>query len=194
MKRIEKILGLTALIAVILKLLLIPGGGALLTLSLAPLAIYYYLSFAILNDIQLKDIFKKESYNGITPLKMIGVIVFGLTLSAITIGALFYLQFWPGAFIQLQAGFVFLLIIFIVSLIRYNKNKSGFYKRIFIRAIIFGGVSILLLSTPPIAFFEIFHRDNPDYVSAVKKSWADPNNEELLKERERQQELNLNRQ
>ena len=106
MKKLEIILGLIALIGILLKLLLIPGGGILLTLSLSMLAMCYYLSFAFLNGIPLIEIFKKKSYENITPLKMIGVVGFGFALSAIAIGILFSLQFWPGARIQLQSGFV----------------------------------------------------------------------------------------
>ena len=58
------------------------------------------------------------------------------------------------------------------------------------RTIIFGGACILLFLMPPIAIFEIFHRDNPEYVLAVKKSWANPQNVELRKEKERLQKLN----
>ncbi|HKR04707.1 MAG TPA: hypothetical protein VJY62_08715, partial [Bacteroidia bacterium] len=96
MKKAEKILGSIAFMGLILKLSLIPGGGILISLSLLTLAFLYYFSFAFLNDIPLKNIFKKESYNGISPLKMIGTAGIGIALAQCTLGLLFKIQNYEG--------------------------------------------------------------------------------------------------
>ncbi|HKR05859.1 MAG TPA: hypothetical protein VJY62_14585, partial [Bacteroidia bacterium] len=76
-----------------------------------------------------------------------------------------------------------------VSSIQYKKNKSPFYKKIFNRIIIVGGFALLFLLTPRMVLFEIFYRNFPEYVQAVKNLNEDPGNEELQEEADRQREL-----
>ena len=94
---------------------------------------YCFPGFALFNSIPLKKIFRKESYQSLSPAKIIGTVVLGLSLSEIVIGILFKVQDYEGSAIQLISGLFFLTIILIISVIRYRKNKSGFYKNIFKR-------------------------------------------------------------
>lgn len=164
MKKAEKIIGVIALLALVMKFLLIPGSGLLTVVSLMTLScIYCFLAFALFNDIRLRQIFKKDSYQGITPKKMIGVIGLGFALSEIVIGILFKFQSWIGSTTYLTVGLIFTLIILIVALIAYSKNKSSsFYKGIFARIIIVGGVGLITLLTPNDYLMKVLHRDNPE--------------------------------
>jgi hypothetical protein len=190
MKKAEKILGAIAIIAIVLKFLLISGSGFLTVISLGTLSVLYYLlSFAFFNDIRLRNIFKKESYRGISALRIIGTVLFGFAISLVVIAILFKLQSYPGgAFILLQ-GLISLGICLIVAVIRYGKTKSTNYKKIFSRSIIIGCFGLLLYVIPSMTLFEILHRNHPAYVQAVKDLDADPNNKELQDEVERQKEL-----
>ncbi len=61
MKRTELILAIIAIIGIILKILHLPGATMLLTLSFTFLSILYYIfSFALFNNLELKNIFKKK--------------------------------------------------------------------------------------------------------------------------------------
>ena len=165
-----------------LKILMIFGGGVLLTLSLSALAIYYFLSFAFLNDIPFGKMFHAGSYKEISRKRIIGTIGLGFALSCISIGTLFFLQFWPGGTINIGLGLFLLAIAVIVALNRYSETRSVFYKKIFLRAFVFGGIGIIALFTPAMKLFELFHRNNPAYIEATRKYWADPGNDSLWKD------------
>jgi len=63
MKKIELIVGFASILAIILKIIHLPGSSILLTLTFGMLSIFYYLfSFALFNDIRLRDIFKLILY------------------------------------------------------------------------------------------------------------------------------------
>ncbi len=195
MKKAEIIFTTLSIIALGLNLLLIPGGGVLTVLTLSILSmIYFYLGFALFNDIRLRKIFKKDSYKEISSLRILGAVGVGLALSMTTIGLMFKFQSWPGADFNLGAGLLGLLIVTIIGLIKYSKNKSDFYTRIFKRVTILGGLGLILMFTPKTSWVELKYRNHPEYVDAFKKAMADPENKELWDnvETERQKMNNEN--
>src|SRR5690606_34042119 len=93
----------------------------------------------------------------------------------------FKLQFWPGASLLLIIGLSALLIVTIISLIKYKVNKSHLYKNIRIRAAITGICGIILFMSPSNILIEIKYRNHPEYIEAIKKLNQDPDNIELRK-------------
>ena len=96
-----------------------------------------------------------------------------------TIGLMFKFQSWPGADLNLGVGLFGLLIVTIIGLTKYFKNKSDYYTRIFKRAAIFGGLGLIIMLTPETTLVEFKYRNHPEYVNALKKAMADPDNSEL---------------
>lgn len=185
MKRFEKVSAIIFAIAVVMKLALVPGGGILATLSLLTLAcIYYPFGFALFNKIKLKDIFSKESYKGISTLRIIGSIGAGIGLATVCVGILFKIQHWPGMITLLLTGLLIALVIAIVALIRLLKSKSDFYKSIVSRIAIIGGFGLLLFFTSDLTIVKIQFRNHPDYVKAYEKYLDNPQSEEAKKQLE----------
>lgn len=144
MKKAEIILGAIALTSLALNLLLVPGGVVLTVLSLSTLSVFYmYLSFALFNDIQIRRIFKKDSYKGISTMRIVGAILTGLALSMTIVGLLFKFQSWPGATMNLGLGLVGLLIALIVGTVKYSKTKSDYYTKIIKRIAVYGGLGLI---------------------------------------------------
>jgi len=182
MKRLEKILGLVIIIALIMKLTLIPGGSILTVISFSILScIYYPFGFAFFNEIRLIQILKKASYKELSALRIVGSIGIGMGLAAICIGILFKLQHWPGANTNLIAGLFTILIILIVALFRFVKNKDDFYKRIFKRIAIIGGFGLILSSVSELTITKIQFRNHPKYIKAYKEYIKNPQDKELRK-------------
>lgn len=180
MKKGEIIIATLSIIALGLNLLLVPGGGLLTVLTLLTLSgIYMYLSFALFNGIRLRKIFKKDSYKGISTMRIVGAVGSGLALSTTTVGILFKFQSWQGATFNLGAGLVGLLIVTIIGAIKYLKSKSEFYTMIFKRVAVFGGLGLILILIPKTTLVEIKYRNQPAYVDALKKAMSDPDNKEL---------------
>jgi hypothetical protein len=183
MKKGEIIIATLYIIALVLNLLLIPGGVVLTVLTLSTLStlsvLYMYLSFALFNGIRLRKIFKKDSYKGISAMRIVGAVGTGLALSMTTIGLLFKIQSWPGASFILGTGLVGLLIVTIIGTIKYLKNKSEFYTRIFKRIAVFGALGLILMLIPKTTWVEIKYRNHSAYVDALEKALADPDNKEL---------------
>ena len=182
MKKTEITILTISIIAIGLNFFLVPGGSVLTVFSLGFLAtIYFYFSFAIFNSIRLRNIFKKESYKGITSKRIIGTVGTGFALGITVIGVLFKLLSWPGASVNLVAGLLGLIIVLIIGSIKYFNTKSTFYLPIFLRTGLFGILGLVLLLTPKSTFIDIKYRNHINYANALKQSIADPTTEELHK-------------
>jgi len=145
MKRFEKIFGIVFLIALVFKLLTWPGGGILATISLTPLMFFYnFFAFAFFNNIRLKNIFTGKSYQGISVLRIIGSIVSGWGLAALCVGILFKIMHWPGANSMLLSGFITIIVVLAIVLIKFFRSKNDFYKMVLLRIAIIGGFGLLL--------------------------------------------------
>jgi hypothetical protein len=182
MNKLEKILGIIALLGLIFKFAIFHGGSLLLALSLSSLAfLYFYLGFAFFNQIGFKGIFKSESYKGLSKFRIIGAIGVGVALSMICIGILFKLQNWYFATLYLYGGLILALIIIIVTAFRFKKSKGDFYYRIFKRVAILGILGLLLLLISDLAIVKIQFRNHPSYINAYELYLQNPNDKALIK-------------
>ncbi|PZR19316.1 MAG: hypothetical protein DI539_14440 [Flavobacterium psychrophilum] len=192
MKITERILLLFAVIGIILSLIPIPGGNMLTILALGLLAmLYFYFGFAFFNGIRTRDMFKKSSYAGIKGVRIPGAIFTGMLLSVAVVGILFKVMMWPGASFMLLVGIVPFFVLTLTTILKYSGNKDGYYKRIFVRTIVFGSVSLLLYLLPANTILKIKYRCCPEYVNAVTAASQDPENEALQqKAREEEEKMN----
>jgi hypothetical protein len=182
MKKTEIILIGIFIIGVLLMLFSFPGQGILMVLGLGILAIIYtFFGFALLNNIRLRNIFKKDNYQDISTARILGSIIAGLSLAIALNGILFKLMFWPASNLLLIDGIVFLMIITIVGAIKYTKNKSAFYPKLFKRTITISMLALFLLLLPSEKLVNIKYRNNPKYAKALLDSWANPENIEYQK-------------
>ena len=185
MKKFELIVGLIAILGIFLKILHLPGSGILIMLTFAILSLFYYVfSFALFNGIELRDVFKNAFYKDTNAKRMIGAVGLGWTLSVIILGVLFKLQFFSGANMLLQRGLVTLVLILFIAIIFYFRNKADYYKRIFKRIAIYGGLGLVLYLTPTSTLVDMYYRNNPDYAELYKKVLASPDNLELREQLE----------
>lgn len=155
MKRFEIIIAIFSVIAVALKFLHVPGAMILtFTFFLIYSMFYYIFSFALLNNIRVRDIFKIEAYKGINWKRIVGAVGVGYSLSLVILGICFRLLPLSGANIILLIGLSDLFIIAVVAIIKYVKTRSKFYVGILTRIAIIGGIglSLLILSFMGIKF------------------------------------------
>ena len=146
MKKTELFLASLALIALVLKLAHLPGSNFILVISLSCLAmLYFYLGFALFNQIPFRKIVKKESYQGVGTWRIIGAIGAGIAFSQTLVGILFKLLHWQGALLLLQVGLISIALLAIIGFIRYAKSKAAFYSNLFTRVAILSSFGILLL-------------------------------------------------
>jgi len=128
MKKSEKIFGILFVIAIIFKFALYPGGAFILTVSLTSLAcIYFYFGFAFFNNIKLKNVFSRKSYEGISALRILGSIGTGLGLSTVCLGILLKISHWPGGGVMLGIGLIIIVFISTILLVKYLRSKSNLY-------------------------------------------------------------------
>lgn len=180
MKKFELIFVILGLVSILLNLFLIPFANLFMLLSLSILSFFYlYFSFAFFNGIQLRNIFKKEAYKETNALRIIGAIGTGIVLSQTIIGLIFKFNEWPGAFVMMSVGLSGLTVVTIVGLIQFLKNKIDYYRLIFKRIALFGGLTLLLLLLPSSLIFEFKYRNYPDFIHARKQSIDNPGNKEL---------------
>ena len=194
MKQTEIILGgLVALLMLIRLIVPFPFSALAITFSSLFLALLYFVfSFALLNGIRLRHVFKSESYKGISTFRLLGTIFAGFVFSITVIYCLFKFQRWPygneGLLISLN-GIIFIAV---AAVLKYATSKGTFYKRLFIRALILGIFTTALYLVSYETILEVKNRDYPDYVEAEKKAMRDPQNRELQqKAMEERQKMDL---
>jgi len=186
MKKLEIIVGIIVIIGISLKIFNIPGGTSLMVWALLPLSIFYFVfSFAFFNGIKLRNIFKKASYKDTNAKKIIGAIGFGWGISLIIIGGNCKLQLWPGAVILFLTGLLFTGIILLIATFFYFRSKTEYYKKIFKRFLIYGGLGLILNLIPAKTILNLhygnnpYYTEHPDFEEHYKKMLADPYNSEL---------------
>jgi glucan phosphoethanolaminetransferase (alkaline phosphatase superfamily) len=190
MKKFEKIIGLILIIGLIFKFALIPGGSFFVVISLIILSfLYFFFGVALLNQVILKNAFKKDSYKDISIAKVVIAIGAGIGLAMACIGILYKIQHWEGSILYLTISIIILAIISIICFIRFLKNKEPYYTRTFKRVIIFGGMGILMLLISDMALVKFQYRNHPLYIKAYQDYINDPKNDEykrnLIKESDR---------
>ena len=181
MKLTEKILVALSILAIVLKLLLIPGGSVLFVLAISILScIYFALGFALFNGIRLRKMFKKESYSNTSALKIIGAICMGFVLSMVSIGIMFKLQMWPGAGPMLIVGAPPMFIILIIVFVKFILTKHKFYLNALIRCGIFTLFGIALFFTSGLTLIKLQFRNHPEYIQAYEAYQNNPSSLELF--------------
>lgn len=182
MRSTEKLLAAIILILMVARLIFpFPFSSIAITLFVLLLSMLYFgLSFALLNNIRFRHIFKRESYKYISGLRLIGTIFTGFVLSSLTIYVLFKFQRWPYGNDGLLISLYGLLIVIVVASVKYLISKHQFYTVFLIRLFIIGSIGTLLYFIPYETLLELKNRNYPDYVEAEKNLMKDPQNRELL--------------
>ena len=180
MKKTELILILLALIALIMKLMYLPGSLILIVLSLSSLSLFYfYLGFAFFNGIGFRKILKRESYKGISTQRIIIGIGTGFVLNIAAIGVLFKIQSYSGASMILLISLFGLGILMIFSVIKMRENTDNYYANIFKRVASFGAICVFFIAMPSKTWLDLNYPNNPEYVQAILEVEANPNDQEL---------------
>ena len=148
MRKIELICGTIAAISIVYKFIFGNGINPVFIMSIMGLCLFYtYFSFAYFNNIPFKKIFKRNSYRGVSKLRIFGTIGLGFGLGITILGIIWSLMYWPfNNYFSL--GIPLLLIIGLISLIKFSSNKSEDYLSILKRIIIIGGLGFVLWITP----------------------------------------------
>ena len=132
-----------------------------------------------MNEIRLRNIFKKESYAGKSSWRMIGTILTGLVLSLVVIYSLFKFMRWPFGNEGLRISLYGLIIVLVITIIKLVLSKNKFYRNLLIRLGIIGLFANLLYLTSEESILEMKYRNYPEYVDAEKKLMKDPMNKKL---------------
>lgn len=190
MKAIEKIILIIALLGAILKLHLITGGAVLLLLSMSTLSLFYYLfGVGLLNDFSFKETFTRSSYENQSSMRIIGTAVTGMAMGVLVIGILFKLMFYPGSELNILFGLIIGLVIVLVAYSKYKEKDPVFFKKIFKRVMLVGGIALVFVLIPEAALVNYQYKNHPKYIEAYEAYVEKPDDdilyENLRKEYER---------
>ena len=175
MKKTEITLIIIGLFGIVIDLLHLPGASILIMVPLVILSfLYTYLGLALFNNIKIKEIFRRTSYQNVNLNRILVGIGTGMALGSSVMGIIFKFLSWPGSAAMLGIGFLSTLVIGIISLIKRKNDKQRFYKNILKRVGLYGMLCFILLVLPMEVWLNIRHPRNPDYVQAVMKARANP--------------------
>ncbi len=183
MKLAEKILILITIIALLFKLFFVPTGETLLSLS-TYLLVFFYGIFGVLyfNNISLKTI----SFKSISSGKIIGAIGLGIVHLFVIGGVVLKIKSLPGNVPSLYIGLLLNIIIFVISYIKYKKNRLKFYKNVIIRTSVLSLLGLILILIPYTVVIEFTMRNHPEYVKAFKEYNKDKSNKTAAENLERE--------
>jgi hypothetical protein len=177
MKFAEKVLVIAVVAGLILKFSLIRGGSEFLMVSLLTLSgIYFALGFLLFNQIRLRDLTKKGTFENLTVTSIVVSVMTGIALSIICVGALFKLLGLPGSDEMLMFGAGSAIVISIIAIVMKRKLATT---PILIRTVIFAAAGIVLFFTSNISIIRLEYRNHPAYIEAYTQYTEDPENELL---------------
>ncbi|MBQ0770122.1 MAG: hypothetical protein KBT58_12605 [Bizionia sp.] len=181
MKQTERILGVLIVILMTCRLFFTyPYSALLLTLLMLVLSMLYFIfSFGLLNRIRFRNLLKKESYVGLSTLRIIGTTLTGFVLSSVVLYSLFKFQNWPYGNEALRIALLTLLIILFIVVIKFAISKNSFYSFFLVRLCIMGVIASSLYLIPYENILEMKYRNFPEFIDAEKKLMKDPTNKEL---------------
>ncbi|MGB1308757.1 MAG: GldL-related protein [Oceanihabitans sp.] len=170
MKKIEKILASIILFGFLFKLMHWPFSNEILALGAVFLSMLYFgFSFALLNNIKFKNIFKQVAYNGISKLRLFVAIATGVIFSALVIYCLFKVMFWPYGQIGLEIVLkVFILLIAIILFEYFIKNRKLFLNLNYKRFIIIGLTSVFIYFITNDQLVDLYYGSDPVYAEEYK--------------------------
>lgn len=179
MRIAEKILLIALITGIILRFSLILIGEEITIISLLTLSgIYFALGFLLFNQIKLRDVTKKGTFEKLTTTSIVIAVLAGIALSIVCVGALFRFMSLPGSGQMLMIGSVSLIIVSILAAVL----KSVFLKSILTRTIPVLIIGIVLLFVSELSMVKLMYRNHPTYVEAYVRYYEDPKNEALRKE------------
>jgi hypothetical protein len=151
------------------------GMAEILIMAVSSLTLLMFLfSFALINGIRFREIFKKESYKFIGTRRIIAGFLLGHSFSIVLTGSLFKWMFWVGAEEMLVVGLCYFLSINVLIIVISLVLKSVFYKRVITRTLIIGviGISSYFLSYNDL-INQRYPKD-PEYAKALIKARENP--------------------
>jgi len=177
MKQLEKILILTTLLGIILKLLDIQYSSLVLFISIVIISsIYFFLGFALFNNIRLRNIFKPDSFNSIKPIRVILTVGIGWGYSILSMGILFGILYYPMKEVFLVTGLILTTIFLLIFLIAESTGKFRNISGIIIRGFVIIIMAAVLLAFPT-SSNKIFHnKDQTDTVETTVLPYDIPEN------------------
>ena len=135
-----------AAIGLLLNWLHIAGGALLFAVAAALLAVLYAVfSFALLNGIQLRRLFSKSAYIGITAGHILAAVGIGLLLALLCIGIAIFCLSWVGGFSIMAFGAICGLASLILLLYNRHRSRQPFYNRALSRLVPAFSLAVVLI-------------------------------------------------
>lgn len=185
MKKIELFIAANIVLAIILKLQIVPGANTFTYVSLIVLAVLYFpFGIAQLHGIPFKDALKRSAYKNIPLQQRLVALIAGFGLSCAVIGSMLKLQLIDDGNIVIMNGLGILLPILVIGEIGYRRSKSEFFKRVIVRSAVIFGFGVLFTVAPTSTINGIIFRNHPEYVKAYELAKAQPNNPALEQQKE----------
>ena len=152
MKKIESFLVFTLMILLILRYFQLPYITPPFIITFSLLALFYFPgAVAYFNGIELRDLFK-TNYSKVLGKETISfTLVMGMVIAMMLIAVMFYVLHYPGAVSMLQRGGLFGTVLLVITLYKYKKTKSAYYRLSSSRLLYMWVMDIILL---------IFHYSN----------------------------------
>lgn len=185
MKKIELFVAANIVLAIILKLQIVPGANTFTYVSLIVLAILYFpFGIAQLHGVPFKEALKRSSYKNIPLQQRLIALIAGFGLSCAVIGSMLKLQLIDDGNIVIMNGLGILLPVLVIGEIGWRRTKSEFFKRVIVRSSLIFAFGALFTMAPTSTINSIIFRNHPEYVKAYEMAKAEPGNMELEKKKE----------
>ena len=152
MKKIESFLVFTLMILLILRYFQLPYITPPFIITFSLLALFYFPGgVAYFNGIGFRDLFKTNYFKTLGKENISFSLAIGMVIAMMLIAVMFYVLHYPGAVSMLERSAFFGLVLLAITLYKYKKRKSTYYRLTSSRLLYMWIMDIILL---------IFHYSN----------------------------------
>ena len=171
--------------AFVFKYLHLTGADILLLTSTGVASIYYYgfTTFDLLN-ISTRKIFSRSSYQGYSPVLILGCVITGWDYSVLILGILFKILLIPGNTQLLVPGLVFLTLMTITAFFTVRKTIPAVFDRFMKRTLIISGFALIAHVIPAEKLIDLYWSEYPDYSELRKELYHNPQDTALQRQAE----------
>lgn len=181
MRIAEIVLVVLAIVSLISDLFYFKGGDVLFLFFMLLLALLYlFFSFALLNGIRFRQVFKKQAYQQTNSKRIFAAVCLGISFFLMVINIVFIFMYWKGGRIMLLGNMAIIGIPLILAIIKFGNTKDAFYLRILKRGVALFAIIFILNLLPRHFWLKLRYRNSPEYIGALEKSEADPNDFPLM--------------
>ncbi|MEM7657761.1 MAG: hypothetical protein AAF399_16640 [Bacteroidota bacterium] len=160
-----------------------PQLGVFVLLCLFLLSImYFFLGFFLMQGLGFADLNEAARKKQLSIARTIGSAGLGIGMSALLLGIMFQIQLWTGGAETLLMGLGVCGVALGIVVFKWTQGKEVMYRNLMIRLLLALSIGLVFFFVSPYTWQKVRHRNDVEFVQALEKAEANPEDEAAMKE------------